>query len=71
MNLKDELIYAISIYNDDKEANPEYLRGQVELAMFLLDAEHDDENTYLELQNAADLNPMSVAGSIIEQQDKE
>jgi hypothetical protein len=54
--LKESLLYAIKMYNDDKEVNPEYLRGQVELSMFLLGETSDNEELYAELENAVKEN---------------
>lgn len=42
VKLKDKIKSAISLFNSGSD-NKEYLRGQVELALFLLDDEQNEE----------------------------
>lgn len=56
--LKETIKRIICDLNDDADANPEYLRGQVELAMNLLGystvEDFDGDNLRAELTRAAD-----------------
>lgn len=57
--MKHLLLTMISEMNANTEANPEYLRGQVELARELLGYADDGagEDLYQELTQAANVNP--------------
>ena len=48
VDLKTRLVEAIKLYNEGSD-NEEYFRGQVELAMHLLDAGWDDKEIVSEL----------------------
>jgi hypothetical protein len=48
MTMKEKLIEAIRLYNEGSD-NEEYLRGQIELAMHLLETNWDDTKTISDL----------------------
>ena len=49
-NLKESLIEGIRLHNEGSD-NSEYLRGQLELAMFLLGVTYEDNKTVSQLTN--------------------
>jgi hypothetical protein len=59
-NLKESLIEGIRLHNEGSD-NSEYLRGQLELAMFLLGVTYEDNKTVSQLTNEGTDNDNQIS----------